>query len=85
MLWTTIGKKLGWKHHRNKEISELFREKATGAILQFLRDTDIGKIKNGALRPPIPDCDDDGGSVACDRELRRGREYDFSFVNFLTS
>jgi len=76
VLWKTIGKKLGWKPCRNKKISELFREeKATGAILQFLRDTDIGKIKNGALRPPIPDWDDDGGSVASDREQRRGREY----------
>ena len=66
----------GWKHRRNKKISKLFREeKATGAILQFLRDTDIGKIKNEVLRPPIPDCDDDGGSVASDRERRRGREY----------
>ena len=75
VLWTTIGEKLGWKHRRNK-ISELFREeKATGAILQFLRDTDIGKIKNEALRSPIPGCDDDGGSVASDRERRRGREY----------
>jgi len=37
VLWTTICKKLGWKHRRNKT-SELFREKATGAILQFLRD-----------------------------------------------
>jgi len=75
VLWTTIGKKLGWKHRRDKKISELFRENATGAILQFLRDTDIGKIKNGALRPPIPDCDDDGRSVATERERRRGREY----------
>ena len=32
-----------------------------GGNLQFLRDTDIGKIKNGALRPPIPECDDDWG------------------------
>ena len=52
----------GVKHRRNKKISELFRqEKATGAILQFPRDTDIGKIKNGAFRAPTPDCDDDGG------------------------
>ena len=72
VLWTTIGKKLGWKHRRNK-ISELFMEKATGAILQFLRDADIGKIKNRALRPPIPDCDDNGVSVASEWERRRGR------------
>ena len=40
LLWKTIGKKLGWKHRRNKKISELFREeKATEAILQFLKDT----------------------------------------------
>jgi len=81
VLWTTIGKKLGWKHHRNKKISKVFRqEKATGAILQFLRDTDIGKIKNGALRTPTPDCDDDGGSLTNERERRRGREYLFSLL-----
>jgi len=48
-----------------------------GAILQFLTDTDIGEIKNGALRPPIPDYDD--GSGASDRE-RRGREYLISLL-----
>jgi len=38
VLWTTMGKKLGWKHRRNNKICELFRrEKATGASLQFLR------------------------------------------------
>jgi len=83
VLWTIIGKELGWKHRRNKKISELFREeKATGAVLQFLRDTDIREIKNGALRPPIPDCDDDGGPVASDREPRRGREYLISLCKF---
>ena len=83
MLWTSIaiGKELGWKHRRNKKISELFRqEKATGAILQFLRDTDIGKIKNGAISPPTSDCDDDGGSVTSERERRRGREYLISLL-----
>jgi len=34
VLWTTIGKKLGWKHRRNKKISELFRQgKATGRYM----------------------------------------------------
>jgi len=56
VLWKTIGKKLGWKHRRNKKISELFREEKATGILQF-----IGKIKNGVLRPPITDCDDVGG------------------------
>ena len=57
MLWATIGKKLGWKRPRNKKISELFgKEEAT-------EDTDVGRMKKGALRPPTPDWDDDGGSV----------------------
>ena len=43
-------------------------------------DTDIGKIKNEALRPPIPDCDDDGGSVKSEREQRRGREHLISLL-----
>ena len=73
VLWKTIGKKLGWKHRRSKKISELLREeKETGAILQFLRDTDIGKIKNGVSRPPIPDCDGDGESVTSEGERKRG-------------
>jgi len=35
-------------------------------------DTNIGETKNGALRPPIPDCDGDGGSVTSESERRRG-------------
>jgi len=37
-----------------------------GAILQFLRDADIGKIKNGNQIVAL---------VACEVERRRGREY----------
>ena len=44
---------VGWKRPRNKKISELFRyEVATGAILQFLKDTDVRRIEKGTLRPP---------------------------------
>jgi len=52
-----------------------------GAILQFLRDTDIGKIKNGVLRPPIPDCDDDvgGGGDGCEGTEER-EEYLISLL-----
>jgi len=40
--------KLGWKRPSNKKIFELFRkDEATGAILQFLKDKDVGKIKKG--------------------------------------
>ena len=51
MLRAIIGRKLGCKRLRNKKISELFREKeATGAILQFPMDTDVGRIKKGAFK-----------------------------------
>jgi len=35
----------------------LRREETTGAILQFLKDTDVRKIKKGVLRPLTPDWD----------------------------
>ena len=38
------------------------------------------EIKNEALRPPIPDSDDDRRSVASGRERRRGREYLISLL-----
>ena len=61
MLWATIGKKLGWMRPRNKKISEFFRrEEAMRAILQFLKYTDVGKIKTGVLRPPTPNWVVDG-------------------------
>ena len=36
-----------------------------------MRDTDVGKIKAGAIVPPAPDWDD-GGSDTSERERRRG-------------
>jgi len=47
-LWKEIGRILKWKHPRSKRISYLFREEAvTGAVLQFLRDTGVGKVRTG--------------------------------------
>jgi hypothetical protein len=75
VLWKEVGKKLGWKHRKNKKISVLFSEdKVTGAVLQFLRDTDVGKIKARMIVPPAPDWDD-GGSDTSERERRRGRDF----------
>jgi hypothetical protein len=39
-----VGRKLGWRFPKAKPISRLFRgERVTKVILQFLKDTDIGK------------------------------------------
>ena len=60
MLWATMGRKLEWKRPRNKISKFSGRRNA--------------RIKRGALSPPTPDWDDDGGSVTSE-ERRRGREY----------
>jgi hypothetical protein len=51
-LWRAVGKALGWKRTRWRwrwrwrSVSVLFREeKATEAILDFLRQTEIGKMR----------------------------------------
>jgi hypothetical protein len=43
-LWKDVRRKLGWRIPKTKPISRLFREeRVTKMILQFLKDTDIGK------------------------------------------
>jgi hypothetical protein len=45
-LWRAVGKALGWKRMRWRSVSALFREeRATEAILEFLRQTEIGKMR----------------------------------------
>jgi hypothetical protein len=45
-LWGAVGKALGWKRMRWRSGSVLFREeRATEAILYFLRQTEIGKMR----------------------------------------
>jgi hypothetical protein len=44
-LWTDVGRKLEWRSPKAKPMSRLFREeRVTKVILQFLKDTDIGKF-----------------------------------------
>jgi ribonuclease HI len=65
VLWKNVGKALGWKHPKILRISDLFgNEKATEPVLQFLRDTDVGK----PLRIAPPASESDGGSEGSDEE-----------------
>ena len=74
-MWREVREKVGWRNTRNKTVAELFAaEEAVEAILQLLKDTDIGKVRQGALHPPTPEW---GGEEAGmdEREEERGREY----------
>jgi hypothetical protein len=54
-----VGKALGWKRARWKPISLFFKEeKATEAVLDVLRHTEIGKMR----RAEVPVGEDAGGS-----------------------
>ena len=55
-LWKDIGNGCGWKHPRTPSVKWLWKEKATEAVLEFLRDTRVGKP------PPA------GGGEDTDRE-----------------
>ena len=41
-LWRRVGKDCGWKHPRAPAVRKLWREEATEAVLEFLRDTRVG-------------------------------------------
>jgi ribonuclease HI len=41
-LWKRVGKECGWRHPRAPEVRKLWGEKATEAVLEFLRDTRVG-------------------------------------------
>lgn len=44
----SVQREVGWKNYRWKPISELFNaRKATGAILEFLEQTEVGKMRGG--------------------------------------
>jgi hypothetical protein len=44
-LWRDVRKDVGWRNPRWKSISQLFQaEKATAAILAFLKATGVGKM-----------------------------------------
>ena len=45
MLWKEVGKACQWKHPRAPTVRLLFQdERATPAVLSFLRDTKVGRI-----------------------------------------
>ena len=41
-LWKRVGKDCGWEHPRAPAVRKLWREEATEAVLEFLRDTRVG-------------------------------------------
>ena len=52
-LWKRVAKDCGWKHPRAPAVRKLWREGATGAVLEFLEDTSIGRwLSAGETRAP---------------------------------
>ena len=56
-LWRDIGKVCGWKHPRAPSVKWLRKEKATEAVLVFLRNTRVGCI---SMRRKLLEEDRDG-------------------------
>jgi hypothetical protein len=49
-LWRAVAKATGWRQAKWKSIARLFQEdKATEAVLDFLKQTDVGKVRSGAV------------------------------------
>ena len=57
-MWKDIGKACGWKHPRAPSVRLLWKEKATDAVLAFLRDTRVGCMVT--LRPQEEGEDSEG-------------------------
>ena len=52
-LWRRVGKDCEWKHPRAPAVRKLRREGATGAVLEFLEDTLVGRWQTaGGTRAP---------------------------------
>ena len=45
-MWKAIGKACGWKHPKAPSARHLWKDKATEAVLDFLRDTRVGCMVN---------------------------------------
>lgn len=50
-LWRRIGKDCGWQHPKALAVRKLWKEKATEAVLEFLRDTWVGCWSSGGRGP----------------------------------
>ena len=57
-LWRDIGKACGWKHPRASSANRLWKEKATAAVLAFLRNTGVG-CTTTKRKPPEEEYDGD--------------------------
>ena len=45
-MWKAIGRACGWKHPKTPSVRRLCKDKATEAVLDFLRDTRVGCMVN---------------------------------------
>ena len=50
-MWSRVRRPCGCKHHREPAIRALFDERATRAVLTFLRETKVGIFVSTAPRP----------------------------------
>ena len=75
-LWKEVGRVLGWKHPKSKRISDLFTDNKKGlteAVLEFLRNTDIGKPVR--VEPPAEESDGESEwEEEGEEERERGEE-----------
>lgn len=53
-LWRRIGKDCGWKHPKAPAVHKLWKEGATEAVLEFLRDTRVGCWAASEGGPGLP-------------------------------
>ena len=52
-LWRRVAKDCGWQHPKAPAVRKLWREGATGAVLEFLEDTSVGRrLSAGGTRAP---------------------------------
>ena len=52
-LWGQVGKDCGWKRPRAPAVRNLWKERATEAMLEFLEDTPVGRwLPVGVARAP---------------------------------
>ena len=50
-LWKRVGKECHWEHPRARSVRWLWKEEATGAVLEFLEDTRVGcRVSSGRAR-----------------------------------
>ena len=52
-LWKWVGKDRGWKHPRAPAVIKLWKEEATGAVLEFLVEASAGRWLSVARMPRV--------------------------------